>query len=521
MVLGAIACEEHGTWSRLRRWQLETYLPLLSLSVNHSLKCKQLVRVLPEWDLYVLRSDARSYQSVSPPRRRSNGERRMIVENRMSPELPADAEADGEFQSLTCHPGAMKTFEAAVSHGLYLKDAGGLEGKHDNVRRHWEDQVTRYALHDCMARLVERKRKALSRIRVLDLGAGAGEGYEILGSLRRAKHGLAGAEVDILPAEMLGRYKGIDVSEAMVNQGNEIYRDDPKVCFEMGDLSQGLLAVQDDDPYDIYFSSYGSLSHLNDMELAALVSDIADHAPDSFVFVADLIGRYSFEWQCYWGSSGEDETNMRQYSMSWLYPPELMHKIEVERFPVRYWGGREFVHFIEEALASNDCRIKEKRIWDRSILVGRHMNTCEFNPHAQPIRFAVNSLFQFNRRTDLYELIFDYVPHEGFNELNAFFEKMQVAWNALVYGSIEALEHSDDEEWLSSSPTDAYPDVVKGALRAMRNLVRNVQSFRMGDARANIIEPQLGYHLRNLEVEIGEGLGAGHGLLAIYEIEKG
>lgn len=445
----------------------------------------------------------------------------MLAENRIPCEGPVEMEADDGSESLACHPGVMKTFEEAVSHGLYLKDAGGLEGKHDNVRRYWEDQITRYALHDCMARLVERKRKALSRIRVLDLGAGAGEGYEILSSLRRARHGLAGGEVDILPAEMMGCYKGIDVSEAMVEQGNEIYRSDPKACFELGDLSQGLQAVGDDEPFDVYFSSYGSLSHLNDSEMAGLVTDIVDHAPDSFVFVADLIGRYSFEWQCYWDYSGEDEENMRQYSMSWLYPPELMHRIEVERFPVRYWAGREFESFMQGALESQGCRIRKKRIWDRSILVGRHMNTCEFNPHAQPIRFAVNSLFQFNRRTDLTGLIFDYAPHEGFGQLNAFFEKIQVAWNALVYGSMEALEHSDDEDWLSLSHTDAYPDVVKGALVAMRNLVRNTQSFRMGDARANIIEPQLGYHLRNLEVDLGEGLGAGHGLLAIYEIEKG
>ena len=95
-----------------------------------------------------------------------------------------------------------------------------------------------------------------------------------------------------------------------------------------------------------------------------------------------------------------------------------------------------------------------------------------------------------------------------------------MAWNSLVYASMEALEHWDDEKWLTSSPTDSYPAPVEEAVKTIRNVVANSKNFRMGDARANIIEPQLGYLLRNLEVNLGEGLGAGHSLLAIYEIEK-
>ncbi len=417
--------------------------------------------------------------------------------------------------------GAMKTFESAVSHGFYMRDAGGLEGKHDNVRRHWEDQITRHALLGPVDRLVRKKRCLLSRIRVLDLGSGSGEGYEILRSLRTAGKGLAGGEFDILPSEMLGCYKGIDVSPAMVELGNQTYSSEPKVGFDIADLSQGLSWVKEEEPFDIYFSSYGSLSHLTDEELKRLFEDVFDHAEDSFIFVADLIGRYSVEWQCYWECSGSDETNMRQYSMSWLYPPDTLPQAEVERFPVRYWGGREFDALISDITENNGGRINRRSLFDRSILVGRHMNTAEFNPYIQPIRSAVNSLFQFNRRTDLSELIFDYVPHEGFPELNLFFEKMQMAWNALIYASIEALEHWDEEVWLKRPISDPVAPPVAEAVQTMRNVVRNAHSFRMGDARANIVEPQLGYLLRNLEADLAQGLGAAHGLLAIYEIEKG
>jgi hypothetical protein len=41
-----------------------------------------------------------------------------------------------------------------------------------------------------------------------------------------------------------------------------------------------------------------------------------------------------------------------------------------------------------------------------------------------------------------------------------------------------------------------------------------------GDSRANIIEPQLAYALRRLEMELQSGAGTGHGLVGILKINK-
>lgn len=41
-----------------------------------------------------------------------------------------------------------------------------------------------------------------------------------------------------------------------------------------------------------------------------------------------------------------------------------------------------------------------------------------------------------------------------------------------------------------------------------------------GDSRANIIEPQLAYALRRLEMDMQPGWGVGHGLVAVLEINK-
>ena len=418
------------------------------------------------------------------------------------------------------HPGAKKTYEKAVANGFYQRNQGGLQGKYDNVRQYWEDQITRYALHDFIEPLAVSKQYDLSRIRILDLGAGTGEGYEILTSLRKEKDNLASREIDVLPDEILGYYKGIDVSQAMVTEGQRIYEDNSKVEFIVGDLSKGLNVVNSDHPYDIYFSSYGSLSHLNDSEMQLLITDICNHFQDTCIFVVDLVGRYSFEWQPYWNKPGTDETNMRQYSMSYLYPPEMLDKIETERFPLRYWGSTEIDDLVEKIVLDTGCLVSKKQIRDRSVFVGRHMNTREYNPCAQPIRGAVNSLFEYNQRTDLKSLIFNYAPHKDYSKLNHFFDTFQMGWNAVVYAAIEALEHWNDEKWLKKKSSNYYNNIVQQAINTVCNVVRNVHWFRMGDPRANVIEPHLGYILRNLEMDFQQGLGAGHGLLCIYELKK-
>jgi hypothetical protein len=50
----------------------------------------------------------------------------------------------------------MEAYTEAVSSGLYAKNSG-LVGKYDNVRRYWEDEVTRMFLRPHLQRLIERK----------------------------------------------------------------------------------------------------------------------------------------------------------------------------------------------------------------------------------------------------------------------------------------------------------------------------------------------------------------------------
>jgi hypothetical protein len=163
-----------------------------------------------------------------------------------------------------------------------------------------------------------------------------------------------------------------------------------------------------------------------------------------------------------------------------------------------------------------------KKLFDRSVFVGRHIDTGDYNRHCTPIREAVNSLLEPNTRTDLSTLIVDYVPRHGFTELNRFFEKFTMSWNTLVKHTTEFLSEYEENDGVVESSMDLYkfyPEPLKKAVETMQRVV-NTTGDLPGDSRANIIEPQLAYALRKLEMELQAGAGTGHGYVGILKINK-
>ncbi|MDI6885949.1 MAG: hypothetical protein QMD22_06320 [archaeon] len=62
---------------------------------------------------------------------------------------------------------------------------------------------------------------------------------------------------------------------------------------------------------------------------------------------------------------------------------------------------------------------------------------------------------------------------------------------------------------------------VADQIPGMEKLERMVEStiwMNNSNHRENVIEPQLGYALRNLEMRMQRGLGAAHGLLAVLSV---
>jgi hypothetical protein len=322
---------------------------------------------------------------------------------------------------------------------------------------------------------------------------------------------------------MIKEYVGLDINQDLLKQAETHYGHIPKVRFIRDDMSEGLPAsIMDEEPFDVYFSSFGTLSHFDHPQTLKLIADIWSHAPDGALFIGDWLGRYSYEWQDLWHQPVGEEYFM-DYRISYIYPEEERDNAEVAVFPLRLVTQDEVVAMIDEAEKVRGTRIKPISFFDRSILIGRHMDTGDYNSNCPKLRGAVNSLFEGYVRTDLETLLVDYAPRTGFDHLNNFFEMLFICSNTLVKHTINVLSEYDSEAGELhgiSDPLPFYPGPLKEAMQTMRRVIEGVGWLRWGDVRANVIEPHLGYSLRKLEMDLQPGIGVGHGLVGIFEIQK-
>jgi SAM-dependent methyltransferase len=411
-----------------------------------------------------------------------------------------------------------KTYADTVARGFYGKNLGGLFGKYDNVRAHWEDAMTRVALRPFVRERVEQCVKGGRGVRILDLGCGAGQGYEQLIRIDQHDLDLAGEHRYVLQPEQIELYLGVDLSEAMIDKGRENYRGLESVQFDVADLRDRLGAARAKAPFDIYFSSYGALSHLDTKGLRDLIEDISRHAKPGAVVVLDLLGRYSPEWPAYWGAKTEDD-KVRPYSMSYLYPPDERKSGSVEKFPLRFWTGDEVRGLAAEITETSGVEVGVRELLDRSIFVGRHVDTNEYGTLLSPMRAHVNQLYEQNLRTNLELLRVVYRDVPGADDLNRFFHGVATCWNVLVDFTIERLRGTRINLVEMDGWSDFRPE-LQMALMTMDRIIDGVAWIDVGDVRANVIEPQLAYVLRRMLHRLQEGRGCGHGLLAVLQIGK-
>jgi SAM-dependent methyltransferase len=407
------------------------------------------------------------------------------------------------------------TYSDTVARGLYDRPVGGLRGKYDNVRIYWEDRLTRLTLGP-FVRESDRAVGAQGRkVRVLDLGCGAGQGYELLTRIDQSGLNVDDAQRFVLPAERVGLYLGIDLSRAMVEQGSRNFADVDSVRFEWGDLRDGLAAVASEPAFDIYTSSYGSLSHLDGPGLVSCLSDIVRHAAPGAVVVLDLVGRYSPEWPCYWPATTES-AKVRPYSMSYLYE-ESERLNDVERFPLRFWTGGEIRDLCKQLAAGTSVAVEPVAILDRSVFVGRHVDTGEYGCRLPPLRGLVNRLYEQNVRTPLDQLRVDHSLLSSDAAVDRFFRTLTESWNRVIDFTLERLTRGR-VDLVALDGWSGFPPALQLALMTMDRVVESASVIDVGDTRANVVEPQLAYVLQRLEHTLQEGLGCGHGLLAVLRI---
>jgi SAM-dependent methyltransferase len=416
-----------------------------------------------------------------------------------------------------------KAYTQAFQTGKYDK-ATGLLGKYDNVRRFWEDQVTAIFLRPALNDLVARKKKRLERLRILDVGCGSGDGYDLIMGVTTKHPGIHDYIVNAVTDDMLKEYVGIDLNENLIQQALEYYGDKPKLRFETTDISQGMIPgiLGEEPPFDLYFTSFGTLSHFTSEQCIKIIADILRHAPDQALFMGDWLGRYTFEWQDLWHHPADEEYFM-DYRISYIYPEEERATADVAAFPLKLVCRREIEDIIKKASQQAGVEIKPLVYFDRSIFIGRHLDTGDYNKNCPKLRGPTNALFETYVRTDLENLLVDYVPRPGFEHLNNFFESFFMSSNALVKYTMGLLGDYDcDTGKLECTPDilPYYPKPLQEAMETMRRVVEAVGWLKWGDVRANLIESVLGFALRKLEMELQPGTGMGHGLVGIFEIKK-
>jgi len=410
----------------------------------------------------------------------------------------------------------LSAYTQAVDSGQYVR-ATGLAGKYDNVRTRWEDEITRMHLRPLLESLVARRLREGKQLRILDLGCGSGDGFELLMQTSRVDAGIREHEVRVISPRSLGLYKGIDINEQLLAQARQRHGTPSSVQrLETGDIRHGLPVAEGDSPYDVYFMSFGTLSHLSDEQAVRLLADIGKHADDGALLLCDWLGRFAYEWRDLW-DDGLGREQWMDYRISYIHPPGVRASRKVDSFALRLMSSREIRALIARAQGEADVALREKVIFDRSLFVGRHMDTGDYNPDCVPLRARVNRLHEPYHRTDLDSLCFEIRPREGFDGPSGVHERLNASWNFLVRFVQDLLREPAMSPTPAPAPGHGH---LAGAMEAMRAAVEASRSLEMDDPRANLIEPQLGYALRDLEIAIQTGEGCGHGIVGIFEVQK-
>jgi SAM-dependent methyltransferase len=404
-------------------------------------------------------------------------------------------------------------YEIAVEHGFYGLEKSGLFGKKDNVRKYWEDISIKLSVRPAVEALLSHK----NQIRVVDLGCGSGEGYELLTHIPPSNPVQSVSEEFLLSEKQIACYQGIDISPAMVDQGKRNYAERPNIHFFEADLSKGF-PLMDDLPYDIYFSSYCSLSHLTCEELRKLTETVCRHITDTGYLVFDLHGRYSPEWPRHWDA---DCRKKLPYTMAYLFPPEKQDPEKIDWFNVAYWSPDELQEVITTASVSSGRNVEIMAMRDRSIFVGRHMETRLFKDERHTLRYQVNRLFDRDYRGDTDELSVD-LSYLGAKKSShpRIMERLDAyarSWE-IVIATVRALKTGDNEEvkrLIESSEESLVED-----LKMLAWIYRNAERFPVTDFWASVMGPQVACVLRNLELSLSPALGCGHSLFCLVKISQ-
>ncbi len=408
-------------------------------------------------------------------------------------------------------------YTQAVSSGQYAR-VTALRGKYDHVRLQWEDRSFQVMLQPHLADLMDRRAEQGAGLRVVDLGCGSGDGIETLLTIDRPDPPRAAGDIRLVPPDRLDQYTGLEMNPALLEQARARFADQPRTRFQQADLREGLGFDAGQKPYDLYSASFGTLSHFSEDQTVRLWSQIVRHAAPDALIVGDWLGRYSYEWTDLWREATGDEQWM-DYRISYIYPPEERKSRQIDSFALRLLGDDDVQRICRRVGEETGATIEIRSLFDRSMLVGRHMDTADYNPHASPLRTHVNRLHERGVRTDLDALRFDLRLPEGFAEAAGALGELARCWNDLVEFTARLFDRWDRGAQPPDIPSSA-PELLKAMMARMVEANRLADRLGYDDPRGDWLEGQLALCLRELEIGLQRGLGCGHGLVVIAAVRK-
>jgi SAM-dependent methyltransferase len=406
-------------------------------------------------------------------------------------------------------------YEAAVEMGFYGTEDSSLTGKKDNVRKFWEDIYIKLVCRPFVEKLLSSKNK----LRVLDLGCGSGEGIELLTHIPPSHPKSSVGRDFVLNPGDIDEYIGIDLSPSMISQARKNYRKEKNYHFEYADLMEGLPSiVLRNEPYDLYFSSYGSLSHLPQENFENLFVQICKHAKNGSVFVFDIHAKFSPAWPKYWG----ERRNILPYTMAYLFSEDKRKAKKIEWFNLCFWTIEELKARLNSAAGKAKVKINITNILDRSVFVGRHIDTGMLSTKPMPIRYQVNQLLDRGYRGKVEHLTINIEHLEPYKDINSKvwdrLVDMSQKWNRIIY-LLDALQHHDDIK-VKNFIENTNIELMSDDLKLLTWLFRNSDRFPVVDFWASLISPQVAVILRNIEMSYQEGVGCGHAIVGTVEIIK-
>lgn len=412
-------------------------------------------------------------------------------------------------------PNRTEFYESAVSMGFYGREDSGLTGKKDNVRKFWEDVFMKLVTRP----FIENRPHDDKKLRILDLGAGSGEGFELLTHIPPSNPSQSTVKDFVLKKSDIELYRGIDISPSMITQGRANYNDHGNVSFDYANLEEGLPSeVLKDKPYDLYFSSYGSLSHLHPEPMEKLMEQIFKHGKNGSVVLFDIHGKFSPAWPKYWA---EDRTYL-PYTMAYLLPGDKRQEENIEWFNLCYWSPNDLKNILNRAGTSAGVNINILYMLDRSIFVSRHMDTGLLSTKPMQLRYQVNRLLDHGYRGEVEHLKVDLTHLDIYKNINPYvwdrLTDYSHKWNKIIY-LLEALMNSQDKK-VKDFIENTDIELMGDDLKFITWLYRNADRFPVVDFWASLIGPQIAVILRNIEMSYSEGVGCGHGLICALEIIK-